>query len=42
MTVYADPGTSGALVDFKEQYENFIGGEWTPPADGRYLDSQSH
>ena len=41
MTVYADPGTSGAIVNFDKQYENFIGGKWTPPVGGEYLDNVS-
>ncbi|RAV31668.1 acetaldehyde dehydrogenase ExaC [Corynebacterium heidelbergense] len=39
MTVYADPGTDGAIVTFKKRYENYIGGQWVPPAEGRYLDN---
>ena len=27
--------------EFKQQYENFIGGEWTPPVDGDYFDNTS-
>ena len=27
--------------EFKQQYENFIGGEWTPPVDGEYFDNTS-
>ncbi|QFQ01667.1 EPTC-inducible aldehyde dehydrogenase [Corynebacterium urogenitale] len=41
MTVYADPGTSGSIVNFKERYENFIGGKWVPPVDGEYMDNIS-
>ncbi|MAS41459.1 MAG: aldehyde dehydrogenase [Porticoccaceae bacterium] len=26
---------------FKAQYENFIGGQWTPPADGQYFENIS-
>ena len=26
---------------FKEQYENFIGGEWVAPAGGEYFDNIS-
>ena len=26
---------------FKAQYENYIGGKWTPPADGRYFENVS-
>lgn len=36
---YARPGSSDALVRFREQYDNFIGGEWCAPADGRYMDN---
>ncbi|MEM6795749.1 MAG: aldehyde dehydrogenase family protein [Acidobacteriota bacterium] len=27
--------------DFKDQYENYIGGEWVPPVDGQYFDDIS-
>ncbi len=30
-----------AKPDFKQQYENYIGGEWTPPVDGNYFDDIS-
>ena len=26
------------LVNFKKQYQNFIGGEWVAPVNGQYLD----
>ncbi|WP_457596788.1 aldehyde dehydrogenase family protein [Hydrogenimonas sp.] len=26
---------------FKEKYDNFIGGKWTPPVDGRYFEDRS-
>ncbi|RAV34238.1 acetaldehyde dehydrogenase ExaC [Corynebacterium heidelbergense] len=39
MTVYADPGTDGAIVTFKKRYENYIGGQRVPPAKRRYLDN---
>ena len=26
---------------FKSQYENYIGGQWTPPADGQYFENRS-
>jgi aldehyde dehydrogenase len=38
MTVYAPPNTEGSVVSFKPQYENFIGGKWVPPVEGRYFD----
>ena len=36
--IYANPNTAGALVNFKEQYQNFIGGQWVAPVKGQYLD----
>ena len=41
MAVYAKPGAPDALMSFPSRYENFIGGEWTKPADGRYFDALS-
>ncbi len=28
MTQYANPGTPDAIVNFRERYENYIGGQW--------------
>jgi aldehyde dehydrogenase len=39
--VYSEPNTPGSLVQFKPQYENFIGGEWVPPVGGEYFDNPS-
>ena len=39
MTVYARPGAADALMSFQPRYENFIGGQWTPPAGGRYFEN---
>ncbi|WP_220718479.1 acetaldehyde dehydrogenase ExaC [Agarivorans litoreus] len=39
--VYAQPGTEGSLITFKEQYNNFIGGEWVAPVNGQYFDNPS-
>ncbi|OFS22458.1 aldehyde dehydrogenase family protein [Corynebacterium sp. HMSC04H06] len=39
MTQYANPGTLDAIVNFRERYENYIGGQWVPPVDGEYLDN---
>lgn len=39
MTVYANPGTPGAIVNFKARYDNYINGQWVPPVDGHYLDN---
>ena len=39
MTLYANPGTPDAIVNFRERYDNYIGGEWVPPVDGEYMDN---
>ncbi|WBT08528.1 aldehyde dehydrogenase [Corynebacterium sp. SCR221107] len=39
MTVYANPGTEGSIVNYRDRYDNFIGGQWVPPVDGRYMDN---
>ena len=39
--VYAQPGTEGSIVKFARRYDNFIGGEWVAPAEGRYFDNPS-
>ncbi|MCS5479748.1 aldehyde dehydrogenase [Corynebacterium sp. YIM 101645] len=39
MTVYANPGTEGSIVNYRDRYDNFIGGEWVAPVDGEYLDN---
>jgi aldehyde dehydrogenase len=38
---YADPNTDGSKIQFKAQYENFIGGKWVPPVKGEYFDNIS-
>ncbi len=38
---YANPNTANAVVNFKERYENFIGGEWKEPVNGQYFDNIS-
>ena len=37
--VYALPNTEGSIVQFKERYDNYIGGKWTPPVKGQYFES---
>jgi len=37
--LYASPGSANAEVSFKSRYENFIGGEWAAPVNGRYFDN---
>jgi aldehyde dehydrogenase len=39
MTVYARPGSAGALMSYESRYDNFIGGEWAPPVQGRYFEN---
>ncbi|MCC5451037.1 aldehyde dehydrogenase [Rheinheimera sp. UJ51] len=39
--IYANPGTAGALVNFKAQYGNYIGGKWVAPIKGQYFDNKS-
>ena len=38
---YSKPGSDDAVVAFKPQYENYIGGRWVAPVDGRYFDNIS-
>jgi aldehyde dehydrogenase len=38
---YATPNTPGAVVNFRERYDNFIGGQWVPPVRGQYFDNLS-
>ncbi|MFC3902003.1 aldehyde dehydrogenase [Acinetobacter marinus] len=38
---YADPNTDGSKIQFKKQYENFIGGKWVAPVKGEYFDNIS-
>ncbi|UOQ45172.1 aldehyde dehydrogenase family protein [Halobacillus salinarum] len=37
--VYAFPNTEGAIVQFKDRYDNFIDGKWTAPVKGQYFDN---
>ncbi|KIL50550.1 aldehyde dehydrogenase [Jeotgalibacillus alimentarius] len=38
---YANPNTDGSLVNFKDKYENYIGGEWVAPVKGQYFENPS-
>ena len=38
---YPMPGSKDALFTFKNRYENFIGGEWVAPREGRYFENIS-
>jgi aldehyde dehydrogenase len=35
-TAYEAPGRPGSPVELQERYDNFIGGAWVPPSNGRY------
>src|ERR1700758_1315173 len=39
MTVFARPGSAGALMSYESRYQNFIGGQWMGPVDGRYFEN---
>ncbi|WP_026530606.1 aldehyde dehydrogenase family protein [Haematomicrobium sanguinis] len=41
MTVYAAPEQSTAPFNFKDRYDNFIGGQWVPPSSGEYFEDIS-
>ena len=37
--LYAMPGSDDALFTFKTRYDNFIGGEWVAPLEGKYFEN---
>src|SRR5262245_13087354 len=39
MTTYAAPGQPDSPVRYLERYDHWIGGEFVPPAQGRYFDN---
>jgi aldehyde dehydrogenase len=39
MTRYANPGTEGAIMSYAPRYDHWIGGEYVPPAQGRYFEN---
>ena len=41
MTAFPIPGTADSPISFKERYDNFIGGKWVAPVEGRYFDNVS-
>jgi len=41
MTVFARPGSAGALMSYESRYGNFIGGQWVAPVGGRYFENPS-
>ncbi len=38
---YPAPNTPESPVQYKEKYDNFIGGEWVPPVNGEYFENPS-
>ncbi|GAA0485173.1 aldehyde dehydrogenase family protein [Salinibacillus aidingensis] len=38
---YEAPNHPGAVVEFRERYDNFIGGEWKAPVKGKYFENVS-
>ncbi len=38
---YPAPGSPDSPVEVKDRYENFIGGHWVPPVQGRYDENRS-
>ena len=38
---YKNPNTDGAVITFKDRYDNFIGGEYHPPVQGMYFENVS-
>ncbi|MBH1936948.1 aldehyde dehydrogenase [Streptomyces sp. AV19] len=39
MTRYASPGSPDAVVSYRPRYDHWIGGEYVPPARGRYFEN---
>jgi aldehyde dehydrogenase len=37
-SVYAAPGTRGAVAQYRERYGHYIGGEWVEPHSGEYFE----
>ncbi len=39
--IYAIPGEKDSVVSFKSRYQNYIGGQWVEPQNGKYFDNIS-
>ncbi|WP_410872604.1 aldehyde dehydrogenase family protein [Nocardia sp. A7] len=39
--IYGKPGSDTGIVSYAARYDNFIGGDWAPPVEGRYFDNTS-
>ena len=40
-TLFVYPGDTGAKLMPKSRYENYIGGKWCSPKDGKYFENTS-
>ena len=40
MTVYSPPGSPDSPVTVQARYDNFVGGEWLPPAKGERVEAK--
>jgi aldehyde dehydrogenase len=39
MAVYAQPGQSGSVMEYKARYDHWIGGKYVPPSSGQYFEN---
>ncbi|MFS1424341.1 aldehyde dehydrogenase family protein [Shewanella sp. 10N.286.48.B5] len=39
--IYAAPGEAGSEMSYKSVYQNYIGGQWVEPVNGKYFDNIS-
>jgi aldehyde dehydrogenase len=39
MTLFPSPGSDGSTVTVKSRYDNWIGGQWVAPVQGRYFEN---
>ncbi|WP_063047708.1 aldehyde dehydrogenase family protein [Nocardia pseudovaccinii] len=39
--IYAKPGSATGIVTYASRYDNFIGGDWAAPIEGRYFENPS-
>jgi aldehyde dehydrogenase len=39
MTVYAQPGSAGAVAEFRSRYDHWIGGQYVAPSSGEYFEN---
>jgi len=37
--IYEQPEIKGSVVSYKKKYENFIGGDWVAPVEGKYFEN---